>query len=410
MLNSKLIEKTEDFGQYISPARDKETPLYNWHAFKHSYSKELVEKLLDEFDLKRGSWVLDSFCGGGTTLLSCKESGINASGFDILPFSVFLSNVKTRTYDTTKLRIQLKNFEDDGNLKFTSLEFPDIDLIKKAFNEDVKTELLSLKEKIDRIRDPYVRDFYTLGLLSILESVSNTVKSGGFLRISERKVNADEVYPKFNAKVAQMIQDYESFYDTLKYKNAKIIAKTGDSRKLPTDRKFNAVITSPPYPNRHDYTRIYGLEMIFNFVDNNDQLKKIRYNTLRSHVEAKKQFEPKGYKKPSIISDIIADVEVGGPNNSKVTEMIEGYFEDMYLSLSQMQKRLKAKGKIALVVSNVRFCGVNVPVDEILADIGEQAGLTTQNIYIARYRGNSSQQMKKYKRKPSRESIIIWHK
>jgi len=88
--------------------------------------------------------------------------------------------------------------------------------------------------------------------------------------------------------------------------------------------------------------------------------------------------------------------------------MIEGYFEDMYLSLFQMQKCLKKNGRIALVVSNVRFGGVNVPVDKILAGIGEQIGLSTNAIFTARYRGNSAQQMKQFKRKPSRESIIIW--
>ena len=71
---------------------------------------------------------------------------------------------------------------------------------------------------------------------------------------------------------------------------------------------------------------------------------------------------------------------------------------------------LKVKGKIGLVVSNVRFSGVNVPVDKILSEIGEQIGLKTIQILIARFRGNSSQQMKLYRRKPSRESIVIWEK
>ena len=88
--------------------------------------------------------------------------------------------------------------------------------------------------------------------------------------------------------------------------------------------------------------------------------------------------------------------------------MISGYFEDMYLSLCQMQKHLKKGGKLALVVSNVRFGGVNIPVDQLLAQIGEQAGLRTEDILMARYRGNSAQQMGRFQRKPSRESIVVW--
>ena len=52
---------------------------------------------------------MDPFCGGGTTLLACKELGINSNGFDILPFSVFLSNVKTREYNLEKLLIEKRN-------------------------------------------------------------------------------------------------------------------------------------------------------------------------------------------------------------------------------------------------------------------------------------------------------------
>ncbi len=247
-----------------------------------------------------------------------------------------------------------------------------------------------------------------LGLLSILESVSNTSKSGGFLRIVERDISPKEVYPKFLEKIKSMIDDVRTFNESLGYKDARTRAILSDSRYLPTKRKFDAIITSPPYPNRHDYTRIYALELILNFVNSNDELKKIRYETLRSHVEARGKYPKNGYKEPRIIDDLISEIKSNGTNNPQVSDMLRGYFEDMYLSLKEMKRCLKPKGKIGLVVSNVRFSGVNIPVDEILADAGEQARLKTKEIIVARYRGNSSQQMKKYKRKPSRESIVVW--
>ena len=82
----------------------------------------------------------------------------------------------------------------------------------------------------------------------------------------------------------------------------------------------------------------------------------------------------------------------------------------MYLALSEISRCLKNKGKAALVVSNVRFAGVTVPVDEILAETGRQVGLKIEEIFVLRYRGNSSQQMRNYKRNPSRESVIVWEK
>jgi tRNA G10 N-methylase Trm11 len=189
-----------------------------------------------------------------------------------------------------------------------------------------------------------------------------------------------------------------------------VLARIGDARKLPTQQKFDAVITSPPYPNRHDYTRIYSLEMIFDFVSTNDELKKIRYETIRSHVEARRKYEAIGYARPTILDGLIEEIRRNGTNNPQVASMLEGYFEDMYLVLLEISRCLNDSGKVGLVVSNVRFAGVNIPVDEILASIGTQAGLMPKELWVARYRGNSSQQMRFYKRNPSRESIITWEK
>lgn len=97
-------------------------------------------------------------------------------------------------------------------------------------------------------------------------------------------------------------------------------------------------------------------------------------------------------------------------NNPQIVSTLYGYFEDMYLSLKEMASVIKDNGYIGLVVSNVRFAGIGIPVDIILSEIGEQIGLTTECISVLRYRGNSSQQMLKYKREPTRESLIVWKK
>jgi len=406
----KITNKCNHISDLISPYRDSKNPIYNWHSFKHSYSKALVDKLLEEFQLEKGDWVMDPFCGGGTTLLACKEKGVNSKGFDILPFSVLLSNVKTRKYNTRELASEKRKFT---KRKKNTIDIPALDAIpiaKKAFSNSVKKELISIKQAIEEIDNSKIRDFYNLGMLSILESVSNTSKSGGFLRIVKRKVKAGTIKNKFINRIEAMIFDVEKFNEVKNVGSISVSASIGDARKLNTKRKYDAIITSPPYPNRHDYTRIYSLEMLFDFVKNNDELKKIRYNTLRSHVEAKKKYVSEQYSKPEKLNKLVEKVKNNGTNNPMVENMLEGYFEDMYLVLREMTSKLKDKGKVAVVVSNVRYAGINIPVDEILSEIGVQVGLKQKGIWIARYRGNSSQQMKKYKRKPSRESIVFWEK
>lgn len=405
---SVIVERLE-LGSLISPQRNQVIPIHNWYTFKHGYSRDLAIILITYFKLPEGSWVLDPFCGSGTTLLTCKELGINSRGFDILPFSVLLSNVKISDYDDRELTRELELLKENSNNYSAKTVLPDIPLVNKAFQPGIRSELLLLKHKIEMIDDPKIRSFFNLGFLGILESVSNTSKTGGFLRIVDRNVSSNDVQNLFFNRVTSMITDVKE-YNNATHKKANSLAKIGDARRLPTNRKYDAVITSPPYPNRHDYTRIYSLEMVFDFVSSNDELKRIRYETIRSHVEAKKKYEVKGYKKPDMLNTLIIEVKRKGTNNPQVIDMLEGYFEDMYLALLEIHRSLKPKGKVGLVVSNVRYAGVNIVVDEILAEIGSEVGLTPKDIWAVRYRGNSSQQMREYERKPSRESIIIWEK
>ena len=88
--------------------------------------------------------------------------------------------------------------------------------------------------------------------------------------------------------------------------------------------------------------------------------------------------------------------------------MIEGYFLDIYLSLLEL-KRVCARGaKIALVVGNVQYRGEAIAVDELTAEIGEQAALHYETLFIARLRGNSAQQMKLWGKTPSRETVVAF--
>ncbi|MBN2380317.1 hypothetical protein JXM67_11010 [candidate division WOR-3 bacterium] len=90
--------------------------------------------------------------------------------------------------------------------------------------------------------------------------------------------------------------------------------------------------------------------------------------------------------------------------------MIRGYFEDMAQTIEGISKYLKPGGHVALVVANARFEGEMVPTDLLLSELAETVGLETVEIWITRYKGNSSQQMAKYGRVPVRESILFWRK
>lgn len=403
---SKDINK---FHLLVTPYQNKMLPIYSWYHFNHSFSRDLVWYLIDKFNLDSQSNILDPFCGSGTTLLAAKEKGISAIGIDILPLSVFISNAKLQNYDIKKIRHKAKELNEplDNNTNHP-VSIPEITILRKVFDEKMLFSIFAIKNWIQGIKDENLRYFFLTSLLSIVEQIAYAKKDGGFLRmVPNKKIPEfkEVLFSKFN----EMLTDIE--YSTNLQNNVRSEAVLGDARQTCfLGESFNAVITSPPYLNRHDYTRVYILELAIGFLKSDDEIKELRYKTLRSHVEAKNFFTCDGYKEPIELKEIIKKLEKKSLPNKQVISMIRGYFEDMYLVLKEVVKVIKRSGFTAFVIGDVRYGGILIPVSDILIEIGNSLGLSHQETITARFRGNSPQQMGKFGRIPSKESIIIWKK
>ena len=107
---------------------------------------------------------------------------------------------------------------------------------------------------------------------------------------------------------------------------------------------------------------------------------------------------------------MLREVRTKPLNNERLPVMIQGYFEDMNLAIRNISRYLKPRGRAALVVANAQFNGENVPTDLMLCELAERHGLTTEAVLVTRYKGNSSQQMAIYGRRPVRETILLWRK
>jgi len=187
-------------------------------------------------------------------------------------------------------------------------------------------------------------------------------------------------------------------------------AEQADARALPDDGPtYTAVITSPPYPNRHDYNRVFGVELMFGFLDW-EQTRQHRYQSFHSHPEAH-PVRPtvNGYRQPSLLTRTLHQIR-RSEQDPRVIRMIEGYFLDLYLALREVNRVCEYGARVAFVVGNAQYRGVSILVDELTAEIGEQVDLKCERIFVAWYRGNSAQQMGRYGRNPSRESIVIIRK
>ena len=409
--SDKLSVQTE-FKSLISYSGGKKLPIFRLFRYKEAFSQDLVSRFIKELNLNKNDLVLDPFSGMGTTCFGCMLKGIPSIGIEMLPIAHFISTtiVKFFKIEPKKIKEIFKTLEKNiPNSKLAEIAL-DVPIIKKAFTENTLDELRKWKFQIDTLQNPY-RDIFVFLFLSILEDCSHTSKDGQFLRIIP-----DKKIPKISTALLEKILEAEN--DILLIKSQKpTFSKTSlilgnslnTSNYFTNQKKPNVVITSPPYLNRYDYTRSYALELCLHFVKNHAELKKIRFEILRSHIECKEEKNDTKSNHPAV-TEIIKKLNSLDLNNRRIPIMVAAYFTDMKKVIQELSLSLDDKAKIILVVDNVRFEGEMIPVDLILSDIAAECGFKVNNIIIPRYKGNSSQQMKKYGLAPVRESIVVWER
>jgi hypothetical protein len=377
-------------------------------VFPHSFSAELVDALIAEWKLGGADLLVDPFVGAGTTLVAAQGVGVPAFGCDLSPLAAFAARAKTghptaHSLERTWARIsqRLDNSRPrppDGRPK----------LLSRAFEPRILALLETAYARIaTRVHDPAERDVLALALLGVLPRFSSLVSKGGWLAQTQPALGPGQLAEAMSGQITMICADLERTPPP----KADAHVCIADARWLPLPSDAaTAVVTSPPYPNRHDYTRVFGVELAFGFL-NEQQTKTLRYQSFSSHPEAK-PYRPdlSGYEEPTELFGQIAEIRsrITDPRaKDRIPAMLTGYFQDLYCSMREIARVLRSGAPAAIVIGNVRYCGLTLEVDRFLCEIAVQAGLTPTEIRVARHRGNSAQQMGVYGREPARESVVL---
>ncbi|MBO9368283.1 MAG: DNA adenine methylase [Chloroflexi bacterium] len=386
-----------DLRQHVTPRLLRDQPIHRWFWFPHSFSPQLIDEILRAFPISSAGRILDPFVGAGTTVLRALELGYAADGNDLSPLSLFVSRVKLASYDRAMLEASLeavleryRPIRDDGE---------HTERIRQAFTPEELAHLNGLRHQIDALPQP-AADFFRLVLLRVQQSLSRARPDGGWFRWVEREDQSQFIRERFLQQARLHLADVASAARP----PAQILCS--DARQPDgLQGQYDLIITSPPYPNRHDYSRVFHIELLSLGIPENE-IKNFRYGSIRSHVEAKEPpLNTNDYTPPpgllALLDRLPADAD------PRVRPLLSGYFEDMYLTLRSLRQHLKPEAICAFVVGNVRHAGLMVPVDEILAEVGQNAGYNFIATWVARLRGNSAQQMGRFGIEPARESIVF---
>ncbi|MFH1222685.1 MAG: class I SAM-dependent methyltransferase [Candidatus Micrarchaeota archaeon] len=334
-------------------------PVHSWFYYKEGYSPEFVRWALN---LNKPKKVLDTFCGVGTTLLEAKQQGLQAAGVDASELAVLASKVKTQNYEESELQQAaefIRNIPEAKQLPRWDFELFDV---RAAFPKRNIGDLLSIRAAIETVENEKMHDFLLLGLLSVLPQASVIIKDGGVLKIDRRK-RAAPARDIFRRKIKRMIAEAPQQGPT-------VDVQLGDARQLPyEDESFDCIITSPPYLNNIDYSKIYGLELSLLYLDKTEG-QKTRERLLHSFIKKK----PTAVDYPEEVQEQAARIPVIGE-----------FFADMEKAVLEMKRVLKPGGTAHIVISNSVIFNEQVISDEIIAAMAERYGMEAE-IAIGAYR------------------------
>jgi len=441
---SKFVVQPSLSRLLVSFQANKTRPIYRWYKFKEAFSASLVEYLFHKYKITSGR-ILDPFAGSGTALFAASAMGINADGIELLPIGHEIITVKQildaefTSEDFERLRqwSTLRVWEQSE----TRLPLPELRITQGAYPDKTK-------EAIERYlgacqqENSRVQAVLRFALLCVLESISFTRKDGQYLRWDHRsgRTHGKRIFdkgeiPDFNQAICSKIneilsdvspKDRASLFPVEKLQGEIRLYDGSCLHILPQlpDGMYEAIMTSPPYCNRYDYTRTYALELALLGTDEQG-LVKLRQEMLSCTVENRAKdllsINPRwttalaAADEQELLQAILKYLEdqkaQGALNNNGIPRMVRGYFYEMACVIAECARVLKPNARLFMVNDNVRYAGVSISVDMILSDIAEKLGFCVENILVLPDgKGNSSQQMGEYGREALRKCVYVWRK
>lgn len=428
----------------VSFQGNKKRPFYRWYKFKEAFSADMVEYFFDTYHVHDVP-VFDPFAGSGTTLFTASERGLHSEGIELLPIGhqiVTARNILSRKISDEKIGV-LKKWRDHKPWVQvqTMSDYVELRITKGAYPEGNHQ---GLQKYLSAINDESsdIRNVLLFALLCILDDISYTRKDGQFLRWDYRsgRRQGKKIFDKGKIhsfddaivhKLSEIIDDIEdrqfssaSIFPEL---NGDVILHEGSCLSvLPKveNSMYGAIITSPPYCNRYDYTRTYAKELALLGV-NDEKLSQLRQNMLSCTVENREKdlvlMNPNweqviqiANNQPllQLIIEYLTRMKVEKKiNNSGIPRMIKGYFYEMSCVIAECARILTSGARLIMVNDNVRYAGATISVDVILSEIASQLGFDIENILILpNGKGNSSQQMGSYGKESLRKCVYVWRK
>lgn len=376
----------------------EDLPIHQWYRFVLSYPPHLVRHYLNQFEVNQSDIVLDPFCGTGTTMVECKKHGIQSVGFEALPLTHFVSHTKTdwrgtcrtlrRHADQIALRASA-SLRGSPSIDLANLPTVDERLLLK--NSISKVPLKKSIALLDSVSSHFIgkrslyENYVKLALATTLVQDASNLHFGPEVGVRQIRDDAPVI-----EKWLERVSAYAADLDEVKSQkgvlsdvynvDARSISKT---RLMP--HSIDAVITSPPYPNEKDYTRITRLESVFlGFVRDKEQLRSQKKQLVRSNTRGVYRLDDDhlALAANSRVDKLAQSIEARRIELNKTSgfeknysSVVRQYFGGMARHFQSLSHYLKPGALLAYVVGDqASYFQIMIRTGELLADVATLAG------------------------------------
>lgn len=380
--------------------------VHRWFRLTPSFGPELVHEMIEKLEVQRGELILDPFAGAGTTLIEAKLEARNAIGFEINPLLHFVNEVSlewdTQIRDIKKeLNRIIVDFEEAANIRFDTLAdhglfVPSIHNPTRWWRPDVIVGLLVLKRSILSTRDPQVRSLLLLALAGVLVPDLTNVTLGRLqLHFINRDSDTIDVLSTYLRHAEAMAADLEELQTTPQVGAARCYLQDATRvSDFKAEKKVDAVITSPPYPNRYSYVwntrpHLYLLDFLATPRQASDLDKNTiggTWGTATSEL-AKNTIAPINEAVASVIGPIAEKIRA---QDNLMANYVMHYFNRLTRHLMELQSILNPENRLAYVVGNSWIKETYVETDVLLGEIIERLNIGYRIFDVHRFRRRHS--------------------
>jgi len=377
IINSKSISKLETPTTYetllngvdlsFAGVREYERTkhVHRLHPYLGKFIPQLVEVFLNHH-FKKGDWILDPFLGSGTTLIEANLLGMNSVGVEVSLFNCLITDIKTKKYDIQQLEEEAKDILNKTKTFSNSLAggkaqptYLKDEFKKYKTNSEYLNTWLSDRalQEILFYRDQ-IKNYQNQDILKIV--LSRATRSARLIThydlarpkkpirekyycIKHRRTcypvdEAMKFINRYSWDTIRRIKEFDKMRTAAKIKVIQADSREVDFKKVKDYKggRFDGIFTSPPYVGLIDYhdQHRYAYEL-FGFDDN-------------------------GFK------------EIGPASRGRGREAKEEYKKDITAVFQNMNKVLRPKAKIFVVVNDR---------DNIYPEIAADCGYKIEKVY-----------------------------